>query len=71
MQTTPAPQPHTDAEARVLVDQIIGSDIEAPSAFNGDWHQLLKNTAARWAADTPARWAIETLAGTSPAPASS
>ncbi|MFI6658094.1 hypothetical protein ACIBL8_21525 [Streptomyces sp. NPDC050523] len=71
MQTTPASQPQTDAEARLLADMIIGSDLDAPSAFNGDWHQALKNTAARWVDDTPARWATETLVGTSPAPASS
>ncbi|MEU0390478.1 hypothetical protein [Streptomyces chartreusis] len=63
MQTTPAPQPQTDAEARLLVEQIIGSDLGAPSAFHGNWHQALKNTAARWSADSPA--------DTSPAPASS
>ncbi|WP_327260013.1 hypothetical protein [Streptomyces sp. NBC_01240] len=52
--TTPS-QPVTDAEARMRVFQIIGSDIypDAPSAFTGDWHQALKTTAARWA-KTPA-----------------
>lgn len=63
MQTTPAPQPRTDAEARLLVEQIIGRDLGAPSAFHGDWHQALQDTSARWSAGSPA--------DTSPAPASS
>ncbi len=64
MPTTPnAPQPQTDAEARLLVDQIIGRDLGAPATYHGDWHQALKDTAARWAADSPA--------DTSPTPASS
>ncbi|MFF7764255.1 hypothetical protein [Streptomyces griseorubiginosus] len=70
MPTTPnPPQPQTENEARELVFQIIGSDLGAPAAYTGNWHQALKNTAARWADDTPARWAAETLAGTSPAAA--
>jgi hypothetical protein len=49
----PAPQPTTDAEARMRVFQIIGSDIPpGTSAYTGDWHQALKTTAARW---TPTR----------------
>ncbi|MFI6653190.1 hypothetical protein ACIBI8_37075 [Streptomyces sp. NPDC050529] len=49
-QTTTPSQPVTDdAEARMRVFQIIGSDIDAPAAFTGDWHQALKTTAARWA----------------------
>ncbi|GAX57294.1 hypothetical protein [Streptomyces olivochromogenes] len=40
-----------DAQARMRVFQIIGSDIypEAPAAFTGDWHEALRKTAARWA----------------------
>ncbi|MGW0948534.1 hypothetical protein ACWD4O_39090 [Streptomyces sp. NPDC002623] len=43
-------QPITDAEARDRVFQIIGSDIPpGTSAYTGDWHQALKDTARRWA----------------------
>ncbi|WP_316779632.1 hypothetical protein [Streptomyces sasae] len=64
MPTAPLPpQPETEAEARLRTYQIIGSDLGAPAAYNGDWHQALKNTAARWAAEGPAR--------TGPAPATS
>ncbi|MER5277788.1 hypothetical protein ABT025_18795 [Streptomyces sp. NPDC002809] len=51
--TTPAQPVTDDAEARMRVFQIIGSDIDAPAAYTGDWHQALKTTAARWAGDTP------------------
>ncbi|MFD7615788.1 hypothetical protein [Streptomyces sp. NPDC059802] len=49
--TTPSQPVTDDAEARMRVFQIIGSDIypDAPAAFTGDWHQALKTTAARWA----------------------
>lgn len=50
--TTPGPyQPADDADARLAVFQICGSDID--HAFTGDWHQTLQQTAARWA---PTRW---------------
>ncbi|MEV4975538.1 hypothetical protein [Streptomyces scopuliridis] len=49
--STPAPyQPTDDNDARLRVFQIIGSDIDAPAAFTGNWHDALKTTAARWAA---------------------
>lgn len=54
--TTPAPGPQTpvtDDQARLLAEQIIGSDID--HAWTGDWHQTLKDTAARWAT-TPANY---------------
>lgn len=38
----------TDDEARMRVFQIIGSDIGASAAFNGDWHEALKTAAAHW-----------------------
>jgi hypothetical protein len=48
---TPGPQqPISDAEARMRVFQITGSDID--SVWTGDWHQALKTAAARW---TPTR----------------
>ncbi|WP_331728830.1 hypothetical protein OG693_39500 (plasmid) [Streptomyces sp. NBC_01259] len=49
-QTTTS-QPVTDDEARMRVFQIIGSDLDAPAAFTGNWHTALKTTAARWAND--------------------
>ncbi|MFJ2007944.1 hypothetical protein [Streptomyces chartreusis] len=49
--TNPAPhQPATEDEARMRVLQIIGTDLGAPDAFNGDWRQALKDTSARWSA---------------------
>lgn len=63
MQTTPAPQSSTEAEARVLVEQIIGRDLGASPAFHGDWHQALKNTAARWSAWERISKIAETLHG--------
>jgi hypothetical protein len=50
----PGPQqPISDAEARMRVFQIIGSDIPpGTAAYTGDWHQALKATARRW---TPTR----------------
>ncbi|MGW3308357.1 hypothetical protein ACWDG9_17425 [Streptomyces sp. NPDC001073] len=66
MQTTPstststgepaAPyQPASDDDAREAVFAIIGSDLCAPAAFTGDWHEALRKTADRWStAPTPA-----------------
>ncbi|MFB7222447.1 hypothetical protein [Streptomyces sp. NPDC056227] len=53
--TAPSQPVNNDAEARMRVFQIIGSDIypDAPAAFTGDWHQALKTTAARWAGNIP------------------
>jgi hypothetical protein len=53
--TAPSQPVNNDAEARMRVFQIIGSDIYdgAPAAFTGDWHQALKTTAARWASEAP------------------
>lgn len=48
--TLPAPgpqQPIGDDQARLFVEQIIGSDID--HAWTGDWHHTLQETAARWA----------------------
>lgn len=46
--TTPAPtQPTTDDEARLAAEQILGHGID--HAWTGDWHQTIKDTAARWA----------------------
>lgn len=48
---TPGPQqPLTDTQARLLAEQILGSDID--HTWTGDWHQTLRTAAARW---TPTR----------------
>lgn len=51
--TLPTATPATDDAARLLVDQIIGSDIypEAPTAFTGDWHEALRTASARWSGE--------------------
>ncbi|MGW4784931.1 hypothetical protein [Streptomyces sp. NPDC004230] len=52
--TTPTPpkRPMSDDEARMRAFQIIGSDIDAPPAWSGDWRVALKDTADRWATDS-------------------
>ncbi|MFG2677031.1 hypothetical protein [Streptomyces sp. NPDC048445] len=59
-QTTPDQPVTTDAEARMRVFQIIGSDLDAPAAYTGNWHTALKTTAARWAGDNPEADSIRT-----------
>lgn len=39
-------QPADENDAREAVFAIIGSDLSAPAAFTGDWHEAL-----RWFAD--------------------
>ena len=47
----PAPyQPADDNDAREAVFSIIGSDLDAPAAFTGDWHEALRTTMDRWSA---------------------
>ncbi|MGW0335489.1 hypothetical protein ACWD0J_27065 [Streptomyces sp. NPDC003011] len=41
-------QPADDNDAREAVFSIIGSDLSAPAAFTGDWHEALRTTMDRW-----------------------
>ncbi|CAK7288656.1 hypothetical protein [Streptomyces misionensis] len=45
-QNTPTTQQPT-TDNRLLAEQILGTDID--HAWTGDWHQTLRETAARWA----------------------
>lgn len=38
----------TDDEARMRAFQIVGSDLGASAAFNGNWHDALKNASLLW-----------------------
>ncbi|MEU1134132.1 hypothetical protein ABZ383_30465 [Streptomyces sp. NPDC005900] len=48
--TTPPPapyQPTSDDDARLHLAQIIGSNLDTP-VWTGDWHETLRDTAARY-----------------------
>ncbi|MGA5009050.1 hypothetical protein ACPCDX_29180 [Streptomyces koyangensis] len=49
MPQQPTPyEPVNDDDARLHLAQIIGSDLDT-TVWTGDWHQTLRDTAARYA----------------------
>lgn len=47
--TTPAPyQPTSDDDARLHLDQIIGSDLSIDGIWTGDWHTALHAVDAHY-----------------------